>query len=124
MAVCCLVVNSFQILVVAVNRKSIQNVFLCIGSWHVGMGLGWEVLRGSKGGRKARCSTSIYLVPWEWGERMRRGWTGGQLQSWKSDRGTEETERDLKSSQATCFLDGSALWFSRECLLELAAGIK
>lgn len=63
MAVCCLVVNSFQILVVAVNRKSIQNVFLCIGSWHVGMGLGWEVLRGSKGGRKARCSTSIYLVP-------------------------------------------------------------
>lgn len=123
-AVCCLVANSFRILVVVDNRKSIQNVFLCIGSWHVGMGLGWEVLRGSKWGRKAGCSTSIYLVPWERGERMREAATGGRLQSWEGDRGAEETERDLKSSQATCFLDGSGLWVSRECLLELAAGIK
>lgn len=54
MAVCCLVVNSFQILVVAVNRKSIQNVFLCIRSWHVGMGLGWEVLRGVQGRKESK----------------------------------------------------------------------
>lgn len=71
-AVYCLLRNSFRILIVAVNGDSRQNEFLCMGSWHGGMGMGLEVLSGSKVGRKPRWSTRIYLVPWEWGERVSR----------------------------------------------------
>lgn len=82
-AVCCLVRNSFRILIVAVNGDSRQNVFICIGSWPVGMGIGWMCLGGrSIGGRKAGCSIMVYLVPWEWGERVRRGchrWSATEL---------------------------------------------
>lgn len=43
------------------------NVFLGIGSWHLGMGLGWEeVAEVCTGERKEVCFTRVCLVPWEW----------------------------------------------------------
>lgn len=85
-------------------------------------GDGLDVLRGSTGGRKAGCSIMVYLVPWEWGERVRRGchrWSATELGTRMGD------WEDLKIySQATCFFDWNGLCVPRECLLELAAGIK
>lgn len=64
-----------------------------------------EEVEGAKGMRKAGCSTGVSLVPWEWGQRLRRG-CADLLQSWGSDwgMGFGVTEGSLKiCHQPTCF---------------------
>lgn len=80
--VCCLVWISPGMLIGAFNGVSRQNVFLGIGNWHLGTGMGYQGIRGFTEGRIARCSTRIFLVPWKWDQKLRRVCNRFLLQSW------------------------------------------
>lgn len=66
----CLIVNASESPPSVAIGGSCQNVFLGIGSWHLGMEVG---LMGPTGGRKAGFASNICLVLWKWRQRGRRG---------------------------------------------------
>ena len=54
------------------------------------------VVKGSIGGRKARCSIKICLVSWEWGQRVRSVHSRYLIQSWGWDWGCWIWRRDRR----------------------------
>lgn len=82
-------------------------MFLGVECWHLGVGIvsgGLE--RGSRGVRKAGCSTRSSLVPGEWGQRVRKDHSGRSMTElgtqMEVDLGRREGEVKI-CPEATCF---------------------